>query len=454
MKKYLMMGAAALTMGFAFVSCSSDNDIYNPDASMVHVDFKKNFAETFGQIDPNQNWGFEDVAISSNAARATRAANVEGNIWYKTWERPYNVNLSTDEIDELKALLTKTGETHNTVIFPYAHYWVEQIYTGESEDYAYDNNGKKTSTKVKGSEQMNHLQALDGDHYTHINNFNAGANSTTYTDEGNGQKYVGITLMENMSTENITPENQFGYDESWGTENGKFYNNYLIVEYKGEWYVGFDFEAHKGTATHNDNEAMQVERDWAFTDWIVRISPAKYTGAGALGRIIAEDLAAGKSDFDYNDVVFDVLSVENVQYPELNYAQKLTAKIAILAAGGTMPLWIGGKTGGVEVHDAFGVDTKTMVNTSNGTVNKPVAFKNIILGDADWNFNASTFNLRSIPVVVETADGDITLEAERGQAAEKICVEPRYVWCNERVKIQSVYEKFPEWVANKSVIWY
>lgn len=447
MKKYLMMGAAALTLAFVNVGCSSDSEVYNAEATTVHGDFQRNFAQTFGKIDPNQDWGFKDIAVSN----ATRSANVNGNLWY-LFERPYNVNLTDEEINELKALLTKTGETYNTQIFPYENYWVEQIYTGIADYTPKDNYGNDANgDKVKGSTQMNHLQARNGETYEHINNFNAGDNDTQYTDEGDGRKYIGITLMLGMSTNGITPTNQFGYDESWGTENGKFYNNYLIVEYKGEWYVGFDFEAHKTTATHNAGEQMQIDRDWAFTDWIVRISPANYSGNGILGRIIAEDLAAGKSDFDYNDVVFDVLSVTNVQYPEKNWNTYLTAKIAILAAGGTMPLWVGGKENGVEVHNAFGVSTSTMVNTQNGTVNKPIAIRDIILGEPIYN---GTYNLKEIPIVVETADRDFKLEVETGRAPEMIQVENRYQWCDERQQIQTRYDKFPLWVSDRSVVWY
>jgi hypothetical protein len=37
---------------------------------------------------------------------------------------------------------------------------------------------------------------------------------------------------------------------------------------------------------------------------------------------------------------------------------------------------------------------------------------------------------------------------------EKICVETRYKWCNERKAIQNVYPAFKDWVGNRSVVWY
>ena len=74
-------------------------------------------------------------------------------------------------------------------------------------------------------------------------------------------------------------------------------------------------------------------------------------------RVIAEDLTVDeRGDFDFNDVVFDVI---------LNYPVGKTT-IILQAAGGTLPLTIGGQ----EVHKKFGVDTNVMVNTKNNSVER------------------------------------------------------------------------------------
>ena len=72
MKKYLMMGAAVLAMSSAFVSCSSDKDLYDPNGkvNLVIDNYNKLFVETFGQPAANQNWGF---GATPTSARATRA---------------------------------------------------------------------------------------------------------------------------------------------------------------------------------------------------------------------------------------------------------------------------------------------------------------------------------------------------------------------------------------------
>jgi len=454
-----MTGMAALAICAAFTSCSKDTDVYNSgvvnenNAVTIVEQYNQKFLKYVGansvtDIPSNQTWGFGGY---ETAAKTRGGANTEGNIWYKTYERPYNVNLSDAEIEELKDLLSPGEETYNTQIFPHENYYVEQIYKGISSDVAYDNRGNATNTQVTGSNQMDHLQARDGNKYEHINNFNFGGNNTEMVDEGDGTRYKGITLMKDMSLDGITATNQFGFSESWGTENGKFYNNYLIVQYKGEWYVGFDFEAHKSTATQNPGEAMQVYRDWNFTDWIVRISPAEAKVVDPNDVcIIAEDLTVSDdTDFDFNDVVFTV-----------HYTSNTEADITLYAAGGTLPLKVAGR----EVHAEFGyadVDATgkyKMINTgAKANVN----------GVATKTFSVSGINKsnRGNDIKIEVNKGTaeapnwIELTATGGAPAAKLCVGVDFAtgnkWCAERESIKEKYPVFSQWVAsNPAQIWW
>ena len=513
MKKYLITGAMALMAGFYLTSCTHDDVGYSSLYEEKTQTYDKVFKELYGTIDPNHDWGFKALGSTYNDTRAlTRAVDDNGNIWYQNWERPYNVNLSTAEINELKALLTREPETYNAEIFPYENYYIEQIYKGESEDYAYDNNGNKTNTKVKGSDKMNHLQARNGNKYEHSDNFNAGGNSSSQTDEGNGQTYVGITLMKSMSLEGITATNQFGYDESWGTENGKFYNNYLIVQYKGEWYVGFDFEAHKSTATKNNGEAMQVYRDWAFTDWIVRIKPAtkKQGGGGetttsrkykadqhrilARGRVFVEDLYnASREDLDFNDAVFDAIIWEITRgtvtvedngtktfVRDETIAAKDSVEISLLAAGGTIPLKIAGDKFG-EVHGVFatanpneGISGVTMVNSRGNYSEAFGSYVNgvtPVYGKFDYTSelqgkDPEDITLNDIQVSVFWKAGDYTAAAilnkgetqfdEEGNiikqtdAPHMLCTPIGTRWATERKNIMEGYPGFRSYVNNSS----
>ena len=151
-------------------------------------------------------------------------------------------------------------------------------------------------------------------------------------------------------------------------------------------------------------------------------------------RIIAEDLSASESsDFDFNDVVFDV-----------TFTSSTTALVTLQAAGGTLPLTVAG----VEVHDMFGVSTSTMVNTfaGNKSAYAPVSFE---ITGID-----SSKRGRDIEILVLKGDEWCPLEAHQGVPAAKLAVKPTFVWCDEYEAIESRYPLFRDWVQNREVIWY
>lgn len=144
-------------------------------------------------------------------------------------------------------------------------------------------------------------------------------------------------------------------------------------------------------------------------------------------RVIAEDLSVSdNTDFDFNDVVFDV----TFDYP----AGKTT--ITLLAAGGTLPLYVGGQ----EVHEMFGVSTKTMVNTGAGASKDPVSF------ELDGTFN---YDANNIVVKVLKEGEPAVITAERGKVASKIAVKPQYEWCKERQDIEAKYPDFGKYVKGE-----
>ena len=131
-------------------------------------------------------------------------------------------------------------------------------------------------------------------------------------------------------------------------------------------------------------------------------------------RIICEDLGAS-DDFDFNDVVFDALIKDGKTY------------IKVLAAGGTLPLTVAGK----EVHEIFGVGTKTMVNTQPNKHNATKTDKQEFVIDQAYS------SYKDIPVMVGvdananpmTNEGMTTLKAEKGAAPQKIAVDTNFEWC-------------------------
>lgn len=417
----------------SFTACNHDIETYTPQEA-VNAKFESEFVKTFGEIDKTQTWGFdESIKIFDFTQTVTRGHNVNGNIWYMQWERPVNVT----DVEKAKVITefskVREGETH-TENLPWENYWVQQVYQGTNPSV------DGTGTKVYPSNVMNQLIAynFNKNEYEHVNNFNNANNTTEYTDDVTHEKFIGTTLMIDMGNGNVA--NQFGYHN---TSSSSYCYDYIILEIDGAYYVGFDIVGYHPVG-QDANVNMDVDRDWIFNDWIVKISPAKFNMDGAV-RIIAEDLGDNASDFDYNDVVFDA-KVANEWNGEINQ-NRLVAYIVLQAAGGTLPLTIGGK----EVHEAFGVSENTMVNTGLHS-ESPVSFK-IDLGVANWNISGADA-VKSIPIIVKNGNNVIELEVETGKAPEKIAVNPTFVWCSERTPIHTIYPNFAEWVKNKAVIWY
>lgn len=378
MKKYLICGALSLLVSIFITSCAHDEDLYNTGdvVQQKKEEFSQAFMKAFGRIASNQNWGFDledeytetPTAFETTEKAGTRGANVNGNLWYQNWERPKNLNDASVNVNE-KALVedffnTKWENYVNNKSVTWENYWVTQVSKGTTtyrDGY---------NSPITGSNQMDKLIAFnnikteviswspyqeskstwDGE-YEHINNFNSGNNTTEYTDDVTKQKYIGTTLMTNMGTDGRNT--QFGYHNS---TDSKDHYEYIIIpgatiheSLAGYYYVGFDFYAH-GTDVYPANKNMDVERDWIFNDWIVRISPAIPVGktindvpggveeaviedvhttetvyeygytdktSQSTSRIFCEDLGSSyssRADFDYNDVVFDATLYERTYW--------------------------------------------------------------------------------------------------------------------------------------------
>ena len=154
-------------------------------------------------------------------------------------------------------------------------------------------------------------------------------------------------------------------------------------------------------------------------------------------RVIAEDLTASEgSDFDFNDVVFDI---------QLNWPAQGKHKITLQAAGGKLPLRVGVLDDEHEVHNLFGVDVNTMVNTEEWTAHKaPVSF--FITGEYT--------SAKDIKVWVKKGNDWCELKAEQGKAASKIGVPTTFKWVKELKDIEPIYTKFKDYVQYPSVKWW
>ena len=394
-----IVAGAAMTIS----SCSSnDAPEFDPNAE-TKWNFQTEFVKQFGEIASNQNWGFNSVGVYTMPS-STRTVIKTDMPDYKLYEPAPEVTEA--QINEVKDAFQNINNLDSEPI-NYTSFFVQQVYMS-NRTYK-DGNGND----VVGSSKMNHLKVWkDNENGEHANDFNVKAGTTV--------------LFVNAGTY------KFSYSNS--SDSGKDYFDYIVKKVGEYYYVGFSFKA-RG---QNPNE--QVEGDNNYDDWIVRIVPAKMLGDEEKNtqRIIVEDLGS-IGDFDYNDLVFDAYVY--------NQNGQTWAKIKLLAAGGTLPVYICGCDEKVEVHDKFGVSTTTMVNTKKGTVDKSAVEFTIKLK----NGVSSSFNANDIEVQVNNNGNVITLTSNVGKAPEKICVDTSFEWCDEKVNVKTVYPNFAKYVSNPSI---
>lgn len=472
MKKKVFLMAL---VGAALTACSNHDFDVMSEAEIAQAKYEAAFVQRFGQPDANHTWGFGETTRSG----ITRTANTNGNEWGDTWVVPAPL---TDAQKDIARKYFQQNQNPTGISIDYTNFFVQDVYKGgtnpgekSTETYmAADGNPKH----MLGSNNMNTLFA--GSDFDHISNYNGGEcseNKNVWDGTGDknntsNQHTDKIILMVNSKTD------CFGYENS-AQESHKYADKFVIIsgntimewanannielngaDVTGMYFVGFDYEADlkhgltdKGSSscylaaevTENTSGAFQIPNkndgkwyvdggaDGYYSDWVIRVIPGVLK---ANVRIIAEDLTVSdNSDFDFNDVVFDV----KYGYPVWN---KTT--IILQAAGGTLPL----RVGGVEVHEAFGVSTSTMVNTGSGVKCAPVTFE--IDGQyGDWNLN-------NLPVMVQKNGEWIEIKAERAKAAAKIAVPTTFEWCGEREDIATKYPKFTDYVNNEqaNIDWY
>ena len=202
--------------------------------------------------------------------------------------------------------------------------------------------------------------------------------------------------------------------------------------------------------------------DGYYSDWIVTLTKANRLDEVPEGdeiAVIAEDLTINDAipDFDFNDVVFTV---------KWNKTEN-KVNVTLLAAGGTLPLYIGGTDGvftdGHEVHEEFAsvnpdkvILTTTMINTAPNAHN---AYNTPTFEVTNFDHSATKIGdiAKSIKVAVKKYGEMIELKAPVGGVPTKIAVKTDFVtkpelgWCDERQDIDDKYNK-DGWALFKSYV--
>lgn len=499
MKKYLMMGAAALTMGFAFVSCSSDDEIYNPKAKSEQLakNYAEAFVQQFGQPAANQTWGF-------NQTRATRTVNVNGNMWK---DRP--ALGETEEADVLAymdmtlAQMDEAGHKYGK-LFPVnlTDYFITQVHTG---DDLYGNLQSPNNKNLLGSSKMNHLViAIDKasgrknntiksatlpneEGWNHVNNFNASSSTdwggnTIFTDAGTfdfaylnseDSKYHNRWIVVKGSDIDAAKYGNYYYvcfDFEGIPNESKTYFSFTGKNDSGTWQTGYNGEITgfyqtlqdlkdagittiKGydgkvrniedvkdfTITRWAQENMIYAGDNNYSDWIIRLVAAEPDNGGGEGTDTDELRESGRIFCEDLGTIGD-FDFNDVVFDAYLY-ESGKIEIEVFAAGGTLPIAVAG-------------ENITIGKMSNTGVNNGRPTQHISISAEEATTNGWT-SLISIPIVVtrditDAVDGSVVLTAEKGKAPQKICVPLTTKWVDEYVNINNAYTWFSNWVKDKN----
>lgn len=420
MKRLMKCGGTVAMVCVLLSGCSHNEDMYNPDlAGQRKAEYVASFEQEFGKVNPNVDWGFgADSAVSAQRSLlpATRGAETNANEWgrYVTVPDPLT--------DAQKAIVSAWFAAHQnptSIAVNWCDFFAQQVSSTSYGSY------------------MNQLccEKADGTNSLHLNNFNNGDCSTTnvcgYLTNPNDQN-SGVMHSDKIMFMTSANTDVFSYHGSM--DNNTYRDKFVIIpgdmidpSVAGMYFVGFDF------TSNGEAENQKVAADGYYNDWIVKVTPAIYKNYGDVTtkRIIAEDLGA-IGDWDFNDVVLDVA----IRYNQWWHGNDYTV-VTVLAAGGTMPVYIGEGTEH-EVHAELGISTKEMANTGNGSSVKPIAMFRI----------PTVASANDVKITVDNNGTLVVLEAQKGQPAEKIAVPTTFRWCKERTNIKTVYGSFAEYVGN------
>ena len=161
-----------------------------------------------------------------------------------------------------------------------------------------------------------------------------------------------------------------------------------------------------------------------------------FEGGELFYRVIGEDLSAAEAgDFDFNDVVFDIVEVKD---------GKTTLKL--ICAGGVLPIRVRGENQaeGVEIHSVFGEapneqDLYKMYNTGAGPTVPEATFT--VEGEY-----TTPEQIKNIIIEVKKNGIWMPLPANQGQAACKILVDSSFKPVKEKRNIADEHQRFTNYV--------
>ena len=308
------LSAVALVAGaFGMSSCSSNDDIYNPDnaAERIKNEYKAAFEQKYGKVDPNQSWDFTGYAAKAR----TRA---EGNDVTLTWkltgyannerygmtakqikgiieEDIVDIKNNVESVDPVKFEYTYS----NMYLYPVVSHGYPMP-DGNNYDYyylgaEYTVGGQTTSCNEVIPSNVTSSAKDNADYWFTYNRYGLGKiddvraagfgnwrniNTTSLVNADNARWWVAARHYQS---------NETGYDKKTVE-----YCKIFTVE-SGRQYIAFDCN---GNGDYSDLICLMQ-----LFSWTKKEDPRAWGK-----RYMVEDMGT-IGDFDFNDIVFDVVQL-------------------------------------------------------------------------------------------------------------------------------------------------
>ena len=234
-------------------------------------------------------------------------------------------------------------------------------------------------------------------------------------------------------------------------------NTWGAVTYRGHLYVSAETHFAQGNDGMESHKFIIEQDGFSIADNIfaagfksgkpsinipqTTCSPG-FQGGDPLYRVIAEDLSASEAgDFDFNDVVFDVVKAEGG-----------VTTLKLICAGGVLPLRVRGanQAEGTEIHSLFG-ENEPNEKGEYKMYNTGLSPK---MPEAEFTVEGTYTTpeqIRNIIIEVWKNDKWMELKAETGKAACKILVDDTFVPVKERQNIADANGNFTDYVQGNFV---
>ena len=412
MKKMMSAkGMMILAVGIAMASCSK-TDVFEENranfSEQQKAEYVTNFVAKYGQPDANQTWDFTASNAVSTRAGETMVCDPINNpdFFYGQVMLDLYTPLSNTIENMIKSAAVKKWNPYLKVeLYPTA------VHT--------------TGTALKFA-----LSVCYNDEISNIvTGFKANDNAWGYNHDKLGEALTAAVFSKgrNVDTRSLTTaENvywaaySYDYEWTWG---------FLWGEWKEAGFKSFEIKTYKEiTVNGHTYWCFDCTNDGDYSNLICLAVDAETQAIQK--RYFVEDLGS-KDDFDFNDIVFDVIDNNGSQ------------KCIVRAMGGTLDFTL--KIGDTTWTKSEAAEVKTMYNTQGTIEYDKVLAEFTVTG---WNPNANNISVE----VKSAVSDDVIIEIpfpKKGEVPMILAFKTVTNWKAERESLHDNWWYIPEEISEE-----